>query len=45
MDMETFETFETELPKDEELVKRLAPGKEVEYWVVTGRRLIMNVRG
>jgi translation initiation factor 5A len=45
MDMETFETFEIELPRDEELVKRLAPGKEVEYWVVMGRRLIVNVRG
>jgi len=45
MDMESFETFEADLPKDEELLRRIAPGKEIEYWVVMGRRLIMNIRG
>ncbi|MCI4457254.1 MAG: translation initiation factor IF-5A [Desulfurococcaceae archaeon] len=45
MDSETYETFEVSLPTDQELVKRLGPGKEVEYWVVMGRRIIMNVRG
>ncbi|MCC6030041.1 MAG: translation initiation factor IF-5A [Desulfurococcales archaeon] len=45
MDSETYETFELSLPTDQELVKRLSPGKEVEYWVVMGRRIIMNVRG
>jgi translation initiation factor 5A len=45
MDSETYETFELSLPADQELVKRLGPGKEVEYWVVMGRRIIMNVRG
>lgn len=45
MDMENYETFETEPPRDEQLLSRLAPGKEVEYWVVMGRRLIVGVRG
>ncbi len=45
MDMESFETFEAEPPKDKDLLKRIAPGKEVEYWVIMGRRIVMNVRG
>lgn len=45
MDMESFETFEAEPPKDEDLAKRIEPGKEVEYWVIMGRRIVMNVRG
>ncbi|HWQ17109.1 MAG TPA: translation initiation factor IF-5A [Sulfolobales archaeon] len=45
MDMESFETFEAELPKDEDLLKRIAPGKEVEYWVIMGKRMVVNVRG
>ena len=45
MDMETFETFEVEKPKDEELASKLQPGVEVEYWVVMGRYMIMKVRG
>ncbi len=44
MDLETFETFEVEKPKDPELASKLAPGKEVEYWVVMGRRMIVRVR-
>ncbi len=45
MDMETFDTFEVEKPKDEELAGKLQPGVEVEYWVVMGRYMIMKVRG
>ncbi|MEM2203763.1 MAG: translation initiation factor IF-5A [Sulfolobales archaeon] len=45
MDMESFETFEAEPPKNEDLIKRIAPGKEVEYWVIMGRRIVVNVRG
>lgn len=45
MDMENFETFEAEPPKDKDLLERIAPGKEVEYWVIMGRRMVMNVRG
>ncbi len=44
MDMETFDTFEIEKPKDEELAAKLQPGVEVEYWVVMGRRIIMRTR-
>ncbi len=45
MDLETYETFEIEKPKDEELASKLKPGIEVEYWVVLGRRIIMRTRG
>jgi translation initiation factor 5A len=45
MDMESFETFEAEPPKDEDLLRRIAPGKEVEYWVIMGKRIVVNVRG
>ncbi len=44
MDLDTYETFEIEKPKDEELRSKLKPGVEVEYWVVMGRRMIMRVR-
>ncbi|MCD6278291.1 MAG: translation initiation factor IF-5A [Desulfurococcales archaeon] len=43
MDLETYETFEVDLPKDEEIRTRLSPGAEVEYWEVMGRRKIMRV--
>ena len=45
MDLETYETFEVEKPKDQDLLSKIAPGKEVEYWEVMGRRMIMRVRG
>ncbi|MDP7982419.1 MAG: translation initiation factor IF-5A, partial [Conexivisphaerales archaeon] len=35
MDLETFETFETQY-FDEELASRLEPGAEVEYWRIMG---------
>jgi len=44
MDLETYETFEIEKPSDPDLASKLAPGKEVEYWVVMGRRMIVRVR-
>jgi len=44
MDMETFETFEVEKPEDEKLLSKLAPGVEVEYWVVMGKRMIVRTR-
>ncbi len=44
MDMETYETFEIDKPKDEELASKLKPGAEVEYWVVMGKQVIMKVR-
>ncbi len=44
MDLETFDTFEAEKPKDPKLAEQLQPGAEVEYWNVMGRRLIVRVR-
>ncbi len=45
MDLETYETFEVEKPTDPDLLSKIAPGKEVEYWEVMGKRMIMRVRG
>lgn len=44
MDLETFETFEVDMPKEETVSSKLAPGVEVEYWEVLGRRLIYRIR-
>ena len=44
MDLETFETFEMEIPKEEEIASKLAPGVEVEYWVIMNRRKIVRVK-
>ncbi|MEM1532668.1 MAG: translation initiation factor IF-5A [Desulfurococcaceae archaeon] len=44
MDMETYETFEVEKPSDPELLSKITPGVEVEYWSVMGRRVIMRTR-
>jgi translation initiation factor 5A len=43
MDLESFETFEAELPSGE-LSGKLAPGVEVEYWVIMGRRKIVRIK-
>lgn len=45
MDMETFDTFEVEKPTDDpQLAERLAPGVEVEYWLIMGRPKIIRTR-
>ena len=44
MDLETYETFEIEMPKEEEIASKLAPGVEVEYWVIMGRKKIVRVK-
>ena len=44
MDLETFETFEIPKPKEEDILKKIAPGVEVEYWVILGHRKIVRVR-
>ncbi len=44
MDLETYETFEVEKPSDPDMASKLAPGKEVEYWVVMGKRMLVRVR-
>ncbi len=43
MDTETFETFEVDLPKEEDVASRIRAGGEVEYWEVMGVRKIMRV--
>ncbi len=43
MDMETYETFEVEMPEEEEIRSKLQPGAEVEYWEAMGKRKIMRV--
>ncbi|MEM1524938.1 MAG: translation initiation factor IF-5A [Nitrososphaerales archaeon] len=44
MDLETFEVFETDMPKEEELKNKLLQGVEVEYWRVLGRTKIMRIK-
>ncbi len=44
MDLETYDTFEVEKPKDEKILSKLTPGAEVEYWNVLGKRMIMRVK-
>lgn len=48
MDLETFEVFETPKPSPEEMAEltgTLAPGAEVEYWSMLGRKRIMRIKG
>jgi len=44
MDMSTYEIFDATPPEEPELKKKLAPGVEVEYWEILGRRKIMRVK-
>ncbi|RLI30364.1 translation initiation factor IF-5A [Candidatus Bathyarchaeota archaeon] len=44
MDLETYETFETPMPTEEELKSRIANGVEVEYWKILGRVKIIRVK-
>ncbi len=45
MDLESYEVFEVVMPKDTEIVAKLAAGKEVEYWKIMGRYKIQRVKG
>jgi len=44
MDLETYDTFEVEKPDDPQLASKIAPGVQVEYWLIMGRPKIMRVR-
>lgn len=44
MDLESYEIFETDIPKDEELKEKLEPGVNVEYWEIMGKRMIVKVK-
>ena len=45
MDMQSYETFETPMPEEEEIKSKLAPGVEVEYWQMLGQNKIMRTKG
>lgn len=48
MDLATFEVLETPKPSAEEVAElngTIAPGVEVEYWAMMGRKKIMRVKG
>ncbi len=42
MDLETYETFECSIPED--LKGKLSSGDEVQYWVVLGKKMIVQLR-
>ena len=45
MDMQSYETFETPIPADEEIKSKLGQGVEVEYWAMLGQNKIMRTKG
>lgn len=45
MDMETYQTFETPTPVEEDLRSKLSSGVEVEYWSMMGRNKIVRTKG
>ncbi len=44
MDLNTYETFEMEKPKEEDLASKIRPGAEIEYWTIMGRNKIVRVK-
>jgi translation initiation factor 5A len=42
MDMETYETFDSKIP--DEMKGKLAQGGEVIYWILMGRKMLMQVK-
>lgn len=44
MDLESYETFDLEKPTENEIVSKIRPGAEIEYWSVMGRRKIVRVK-
>ena len=44
-DNESFETFELDLPKEEDLKNKMVEGVTVEYWDVMNKKIIVNVKG
>ncbi|NVM01540.1 MAG: translation initiation factor IF-5A [Candidatus Helarchaeota archaeon] len=45
MDNNTYETFELDLPTDEQLKSKLVEGATAEYWTILNKKRIMNVKG
>ncbi|MGC8937207.1 MAG: translation initiation factor IF-5A [Candidatus Methanomethylicaceae archaeon] len=44
MDLGTYETFEIKKPTDQEILSKLAPGVEVEYWDILNEKHIVRVK-
>ncbi|MDH5807297.1 MAG: translation initiation factor IF-5A [Candidatus Methanomethylicaceae archaeon] len=44
MDLTTYETFEIEKPKEEEILSKLSPGVEIEYWEILNKKHIVRVK-
>lgn len=44
MDMETYETFKMDIPKDEELKKMINEGSQINYWKVMGKKQIKDIK-
>jgi translation initiation factor 5A len=44
MDMETYETFDTPLPDEEEIRGKIASGQEIEYWRILDRVIIVRIK-
>ena len=45
MDLETYEVFETEMPKDEAVKSKISNGAEAEYWKILNKVKIVRVKG
>lgn len=45
MDMQSYETFETPQPVEEEIKSKLSPGVEIEYWDMMGKKKIVRTKG
>ncbi len=43
MDLETYETFESKIP--DELKGKIKQGGEVIYWILMGRKMLVQVKG
>ena len=43
MDLETYNTFEVKPPTDQDLLSKLQPGAEVEYWESMGKVKIVRL--
>jgi len=45
MDMESYKTFETPPPAEDDLRSKLASGVEIEYWEMLGKKKIVRTKG
>ncbi len=44
MDLDTYETFDIDMPTEEEVASKIRKDAEVEYWEVMGRKKIVRVK-